>query len=187
MDSLDPPAAGNAVTDLGWWRTWRAALRTATAAAILDFETRYGYPPGDNGVSEPETAGVALVAAAGLAIPADLRKLYAVVGAVDLPDVGNGFFLHSVAQLAGGDLRQVRGRHDADVVVFASDGGGTRYALATPVGAPVYRLPAGQVVGGVYTSDDPCFGMAAPDLATFLAGLLRAVEEFARSGATPHL
>lgn len=187
MDSLDPPAAGGAATDPGWWRAWREALRTATAAAVLDFETRYGYPPGDNGVSQPETAGVALVTAAGPAIPADLGKLYAVVGAVDLPDVGNGFFLHRVAQLTGGDLRQVRGRHDADVVVFASDGGGTRYALATPAGSPVYRLPPGHVVGGVYTSDDPCFGVAVPDLATFLTGLLRAVEEFAGSGATPHL
>ena len=75
----------------------------------------------------------------------------------------------------------------SDVVVFASDGGGTQYALATPAGSPVYRLPPDLVLDGVYTSEDPRFDMAAPDLSTFLDRLLQAVKTFAASSTPPSL
>jgi hypothetical protein len=68
------------------------------------------------------------------------------------------------------------------VVVFASDGGGTLYALASPTGRPVYRLPAGSLVGGVYESANPRFDIVAADLAGFLGNVRRAVERFAATG-----
>ncbi|MFJ2122258.1 hypothetical protein ACIOFT_27785 [Micromonospora chalcea] len=168
--------------------TWREDLRKAVASAVLDFEDRYGYPPGENAVSEPATASAAPIAAARPALPAALADLYAVVDAVDLADIDNGFFLHSASHVVhvheARELWRVRGRHDADVVVFASDGGGTQYALATPDGSPVYRLPPDLVIDGVYTSEDPRFDVAAPDLATFLDRLLQDVKRFAASGTS---
>ncbi len=177
--------------DPGRLRTWREDLRKAVASAVLDFEDRYGYPPDENVVSEPDTIAAARLGAVRPAIPADLVDVYAAVGAVDLPDVGNGFFLHRASDVAriheSRDLWHVRGRHDADVVVFASDGGGTQYALATPAGSPVYRLPPDLVLDGIYTSEDPRFDMAAPDLSTFLDRLLQAVKTFAASSRPPSL
>ncbi|MEU4713163.1 hypothetical protein AB0F73_05815 [Micromonospora purpureochromogenes] len=177
--------------DSGQLETWREDLRKAIAFAVLDFEDRYGYPPGENAVSEPDAAAAARLAAVRPAIPADLVDLYAAIGAVDLPDVGNGFFLHTASDVAHAhesrDLWHVRGRHDADVVVFASDGGGTQYGLALPAGSPVYRLPPDAVLGGIYTSEDPRFDVAAPDLPTFLERLLQAVKAFAASSTTPSL
>ncbi|MBQ0897722.1 hypothetical protein KBX37_32520 [Micromonospora sp. U56] len=171
--------------------TWRDDLRKSVASAVVDFEVHYGYPPGENAVREPDTTAAARLAAARPVIPGDLLDLYATVAAVDLPDIGNGFFLHAASDVADGhesrDLWRVRGRHDADVVVFASDGGGTQYGLATPAGSPVYRLPPDLVLGGIYTSESPRFDVAAPDLSTFLDHLLQAVKTFAASGTPPSL
>jgi hypothetical protein len=93
---------------------------------------------------------------------------------VNLPDVGNGLFLHGAARVVDAhearELWRIAGRHQADVIVFASDGGGTLYALASPTGSPVFRLPAGQVVGGVYESGDPWFEIVAASLAGSSAG-----------------
>ncbi|PWU45051.1 hypothetical protein DLE60_28895 [Micromonospora globispora] len=170
---------------------WREDLREAVASAVLDFEDSYGYPPGANTVSGPDTTATALIAAVRPAIPAALVELYAAVGAVDLPDIGNGFFLRRASDVAHAhearDLWHVRGCHDADVVVFASDGGGTQYALATPAGSPVYRLPPDLVLDGIYTSEDPRFDVAAPDLSTFLDRLFQAVKMFAASSTPPSL
>ncbi len=177
--------------DPGRLETWREDLRNAVASAVLDFEDRYGYPPGENIVSEPDAIAAARLAAVRPAIPADLVDLYAAVGAVDLPDIGNGFFLHTASHVAHAhqlrDLWHVRGRHDVDVVVFASDGGGTQYALATPAGSRIYRLPPDLVLDGIYSSEDQRFDMAAPDLSTFLDRLLQAVKTFAASSTPPSL
>ncbi|RKN22044.1 hypothetical protein D7147_04700 [Micromonospora musae] len=174
--------------DPGRLETWREDLRKAVASAVQDFEDRYGYPPDENVVSEPDTIAAEQLAVVRPAIPDDLVNLYAAVGVVDLPDIGNGFFLHTASHVAHAqearNLWHVRGRHDADVVVFASDGGGTQYALATPPGSAVYRLPPDLVLDGIYTSEDPRFDVAAPDLSTFLDRLLQAVKTFAAS-STP--
>ncbi|MET8087116.1 hypothetical protein [Micromonospora sp. NPDC005237] len=177
--------------DSGQLVIWREDLREAVASAMLDFEDRYRYPPGENAVSGPDTTAAARIAAARPAIPAVLVDLYAAVGAVDLPDIGNGFFLHTASHVTHAhearDLWHVSGRHHADVVVFASDGGGTQYALATPAGSPVYRLPPDLVLDGIYSSDDPHFNVAAPDLSNFLDRLLQAVKTFAASSTPPSL
>jgi hypothetical protein len=81
------------------------------------------------------------------------------------------------------ELRHVTGRHQADVVVFASDGGGTLFALASPTGSPVYRLPPGKVIAGIYETNDPDFNVVATDLGSFLARLGHAVQSFAETGA----
>lgn len=62
--------------DSGRLEAWREELRRAVASAVLDFEDRYGYLPGENAVSEPDIAAAARLAAVRPAIPADLLSLY---------------------------------------------------------------------------------------------------------------
>lgn len=172
--------------EIGELSAWRAALAQAVGSVLSGFEDRYGYPPGDNGFDDPDEPNAARLAAIGSAVPLDLLDLYAVTGAVSLPDVGNGLFVHGPGLVADAfnadELRRVVGRHSSDVIVFASDGGGTLYALCSPAGSPVYRLPAGSVVAGVYVSDSPAFDVVAPDLAGFLARFREVVERFAMTG-----
>jgi hypothetical protein len=165
---------------------WRDDMRAAVDAVVHDFEARFGFPAGDNLVEEPDGAARERLAAIRPAVPHDLVVLHSVVGEVNLTDVGNGLFLHSAAQVVehheSAWLRRVSGRHAAEVVVFASDGGGTLYALASPAGSPVYRLPPDEVLHGVYESRNPLFEAAAPDLAGFLDRALEAVRVFAATG-----
>jgi hypothetical protein len=172
--------------DLGHLVAWSRMVQDAVESIVAGFEDSYGYPPAGNVIEGPDELGTARLAAAGSAVPADLLDLYAAVGAVNLPDVGNGLFLHSAARVVDAhearELWRIAGRHQADVIVFASDGGGTLYALASPTGSPVFRLPAGQVVGGVYESGDPRFEIVAASLAGFLGGLRYAVDQFAATG-----
>lgn len=165
---------------------WRAAIERTVSSVVSRFEDQYGYPPGDNDVGDPDELNAARLAAIGPAIPRDLLDLYAAIGAVDLPDMGNGLFVHGPGLVGDAyhahELRRVTGRYHADVIVFASDGGGTLYGLVSPRGSPVYRLPAGRVVNGVYESNDLSFDVVAPTLAGFLDRFLDAVERFAATG-----
>src|SRR5262245_38333485 len=173
--------------DLNEVKAWRTATEDAAAVVVAEFEDRYGFPPGANVVEDTDKGDAARLAAIGAAIPADLIQLYTVIGGVSLPDVGNGIFVHHPGLVADAytaqELQHITGRHQADVVVFASDGGGTVYALASPTGSPVYRLPPDRVIAGTYESDSPEFDVIATDLASFLARLRHAVESFAETGA----
>jgi hypothetical protein len=55
--------------------------------------------------------------------------------------------------------------------VFGSDGGGTLYAAQAGSASPVYRLPPGDVVDGVYTSSDVRFDAVADNMTGFLDAL----------------
>jgi hypothetical protein len=171
--------------------TWRTAVAETVGSVMAGFEERYGYPPGRNLVEGPDDLGAGRLGAVGSSVPRDLLQLYGTLGAVSLPDIGNGLFLHHAGLVADAyeaqELRHVTGRYQDDVIVFGSDGGGTVYALASPGGSPVYRMPAGSVVGGVYESDSPGFRIVATDLAGFLALVRRAVELFAATGKVPSL
>jgi hypothetical protein len=130
--------------DLDELRAWRIAVEDAVGCVVAGFEGRYGYPPGRNLVEDPDEVDTARLAALGPSIPVDLMQFYATVGGVSLPDVGNGMFVQHPGLVADAytahELRHVTGRHEADVIVFGNDGGGTLYALASPTGSPVYRL-----------------------------------------------
>lgn len=172
--------------DRGWLAEWRNAVQEAIEGVLVDFEDRYGYPPGDNQITDPDPPGVSRLMAACPGVPQDLLTLYANVGAVSLGDIGNGLWVrdaHEVARsYAAGDVRRVTGRHEADVIVFASDGGGTLYAMALPSGSPIYRLPPDGIMLGVYESDSVRFEAVADNLAGFLDQARLAVLRFAPDG-----
>jgi len=172
--------------DLEDLRTWRTAVEDALGSAMAGFEGRFGYPPGENLVEDPDDIDATRLAAIGPSIPGDLLHLFATVGCVSLPDIGNGIFVHRPGLVADAyisyKLRHITGRHDADVIVFGSDGGGNLYALASPAGSPVYRLPEGRVIDGVYESGSSRFEVVATDLAGFLTRVRESVERFAATG-----
>jgi hypothetical protein len=166
-------------------------LRHRFDLAVLTwtFERDHGYPCGENTVAGPASLlelSALTVGALRSIMPSDLVAWYRQVSQVSLPDVANGYFIHPpglvVAHAGGEGIRQITGRHEAQVVVFASDGGGTLYAVRSACGTPVYRLPPGSVVDGVYSSNDPRYDIVASDLAGFLDLLRAAVHSFTQRG-----
>ena len=63
----------------------------------------------------------------------------------------------------------------------------TQVAVGAATGSPVYRLPPGEIVGGVYRSDDLAFDVVADSMAGLLERLRDAVAWFTDSGAISDL
>lgn len=177
--------------DGGWLAEWRRTVQGCVESVAAGFEDRHGYQPGVNAIENPDEQAYVRLATDCSDVPPDLVTMFRAFGAVNLPDIGNGIFVHDAGTVAdhnqAGELRRVTRRHTADVLVFASDGGGTMYALGLPDGSPVYRLPADLVVQGLYESDQAGFDVVAADLAGFLDQVREAVERFASTGEVTHL
>ena len=157
--------------DEAWIERWREEMRTGARRLLATFEARAGFPPGGHEISGPATAAelAGLAELHGEALPAGLVAFYRVVAEVQLPDVGNGYWLHR-PPLPGEDPGFPRLLSDGRaIVVFGTDGGGALYALPAGTDAPVLRLADGEWVGAAYDAD--CAAEAAPDLTAFLAFL----------------
>ncbi|MGW2625338.1 hypothetical protein [Micromonospora taraxaci] len=172
--------------DVTYIRRWREDVSACLARLLPGFEVRFGYPPGRHAIGGP-AGEEELASLANVCPPGDLLAWYRQVREVSLPDVGNGVFIHDPGLVARREVTAVRGRCAADVVVFASDGGGTLFAIEAVSGSPVYRLPAGEVVAGVYRSDNQRFAVVSEDLAGFLNRQRDAVELFVATGAAVDL
>ncbi|WP_430785451.1 hypothetical protein [Actinoplanes sp. G11-F43] len=156
-----------------WIERWCADVRADIAVLVGTFESRFGFAPGEHGVSGPATADELAGLAAVPGVPGDLVSFHRVVGEVRLPDVNNGYWIHQ-PPLPGADPCLLSdGRA---VVVFGSDGGGAMFALGGGSGMPVLRLAGGSLTGGVYDAD--CATEIAADLWEFLASVRREVAEF---------
>ncbi|MCE7010769.1 SMI1/KNR4 family protein [Kibdelosporangium philippinense] len=139
----------------------------AIAVAVMD---SLPYPPGENTVGEP--GGIEeLVAEFGGDLPADVVEFFSAIGAVSLPDLWNGYFIGPTSWSSTlrrtGELREVLGH--GDVLVVASNGGGTLYAI--PRTGEVLVLPLAGIENGVY------LGQArevADSLEDFIDGLINA-------------
>ncbi|MFC6566037.1 SMI1/KNR4 family protein [Actinoplanes utahensis] len=176
---IDRPAGG---LEDAWVGRWRDDMRAGLAGLLGRFEARFGFPPEEHEVagpvSEEQLAGLAELHGDGL--PADLVTFHRVVAEVDLPDVENGYWIHS-PPLPGEDPGHPRRLTDGRrVVVFGSDGGGGLFALTAGPGSPVLRLAGGSFLGGAYDADHAA--PVAADLQEFLTSLLREVTEAARKG-----
>jgi hypothetical protein len=128
------------------------------ASLMRDFEQRYGYPPDDHHVAGPTRSTVLWELRVHRVLPGDIVDFYERIGAVVLPDVHVGYFVHdldAVTSGIAGDLpTRVRGSVEAEVVCFGSDGGGELFALDVRDGGPVYRLPCSAMDGQVYEESD---------------------------------
>lgn len=168
----DPPATR---PDPAWLAAWRQEIDAATATLLAGFEDRFGYPPGRNAIDAPGPDDLA--AAAQLAelpvIAASLPWIYRHIGQVVLADVGNAYFIHPASHVLS-DLTECGPipLTSGPAAVFASDGGGIHYAIATD--GTVHRSTA--------ASRDSAFHRVADDLQDFLDQLRHAVSRFAETG-----
>ncbi|MFC9686248.1 hypothetical protein [Streptomyces sp. NPDC056948] len=151
-------------------------MQTLSSTFMEQFQSKFGYPPDDNGVES--ASGSASGETAGLSdLPQDLITFYRHVDRVSLPDVGSGLFVHpadrTVAGVRGDLPTRIVGSREDSVVVFGSDGGGALFALSATDETTVYRLPPARVEGSVYTEGAiPC-EVVASGLAAYLTFLER--------------
>jgi hypothetical protein len=165
---------GAVCLDQAWLIRWRDELNHALEPFLAAFETRYGYPPGDNRITSPDDGRTARKINAHPETAADLTPFYQVIYEVLLPDIGNGYFIHPAGhvldELAYAGPARLGGFTPG--VVFASDGGGILYAIA----------PAGTIYRSSAASRDSGFELIATDLTSFLDQLRLEVMRFIATG-----
>jgi hypothetical protein len=156
-------------------RTWCDDINAELEPLLGSFESRYGYPPGENRITA--SAGAHPPAAAQLgAHPAVARALadfYTVIEELTLPDIGNGYFIHPAQHVL--DELTHGGPVDAGeftAVVFGSDGGGILFAVS--LHGTVYRSRA--------ASHDSGFDAVAKNLRGFLDHLHHEITRFIETG-----
>jgi hypothetical protein len=160
---------------------------------MSNFEAKYGFEPSDHLLIRVPTQAreevLAALSEAGL--PAELVTLYSVVEEVSLPDVENGFFIHTpdtvVDAVRCGQPTTVNGSlggrptDGARIAVFGSDGGGGLFALY-PSDGRVYRLSGGSLIGGTYDIGDDDIAPTAEGLGPFLDHVRAMLAETASAG-----
>lgn len=162
--------------DRSWLEAWSREVTRTTSRMTDSFEETHGYPPGENTVllADGGTRAVAESLGTNHRVPPALLSLYSVVDGVSLPDVGNGYFVHPPSAAAEhlDEYGAVRLTEDNCGVVFASDGGGTLYAIGAD--------------GRIHRSTAPSwvdeFEVVATDLRDFLEQLRRTVVRFVATG-----
>ncbi|MGW4204911.1 hypothetical protein [Streptomyces sp. NPDC004726] len=176
MDQLSYSAA--------WLSRWRDEITDAVSSMVLTFEETNGYGPGTN---EVRIAGKE----ARRAVHDDRRELqefgdlltfYESIGEVVLPDVGNGFFVHSACdvlhRLAEEGPVFVPEADDPHGMVIASNGGGIFYVADR--GGAIHRSRTASLDGAE-------FDKVADNLPRFLEHVRRCVVLFVESGETGDL
>ncbi|WP_329043543.1 hypothetical protein OHT61_32425 (plasmid) [Streptomyces sp. NBC_00178] len=157
-----------------WLARWSDDVTDALSSVVSTFEERYGYEPGANevraaGRKDPATRD------AGRELQGfeDLLAFYEVIEEVVLPDVGNGFFLHSaedvLRRLAEEGPVYVAGAGDAHGIVIASNGGGILYVADR--GGAIHR-------SRIASLDDADLDKVADSLPQFLDHVRRSVIRF---------
>ncbi|MFI9779250.1 hypothetical protein ACIHCV_31900 [Streptomyces sp. NPDC051956] len=120
--------------DSEWVNSWCKQVSAALGPLMSSFLETHGFPPGENDVAlatdESHEATDELVDLTP--IPSDLTTLYWVISEVSLPDIENGYFVHSPAVVAEHfrEYGPVRVDDESPGIVFASDGGGRLFAVA---------------------------------------------------------
>jgi hypothetical protein len=160
-------------------------LRELARAAAQMSEVDLGYPQGKHEIRPPPPAAdlERLRRTAGGRV-AQLVELYSRCDGADLPDVQNGYFLHSLktvlAAKDNGEPTSVSGPHGGEVIVVGSDGGGGRFAVRTsdPIGEVLHLDSEGGVYDGVFNGTMAKVVAVAPDLAGFIRRLTDDVRAF---------
>ncbi|MDX3538937.1 hypothetical protein PV721_32290 [Streptomyces sp. MB09-01] len=159
-------------------------MATLSSKFVRNFEESNGYEPGENYVAAASPGeSDALQKHPAVRDYGDLLAFYSHIEKVTLPDVGNGFFVDSVYDVAEGrgdwQPAEIRGAVVDSVVAFGSDGGGGLFAFSLTSGK-VYRLSGGSMVGTTYEIGESGVDVIADDLWGFLqylrGELVRAVR-----------
>jgi hypothetical protein len=167
-----------------WLSRWRAEITDAVNSMVLTFEETNGYEPGTNEVRIVSTEDLRGVHDDGRELQGfeDLLTFYESIGEVVLPDVGNGFFLHSACdvlhRLAEEGPVFVPEADDPHGLVIASNGGGILYAADR--GGAIHRSRTASLDGAE-------FDKVADNLPRFLEHVRRCVVRFVETGETGDL
>ncbi|MDT7843352.1 SMI1/KNR4 family protein [Streptomyces justiciae] len=163
--------------DAEWVRDWCERSSSALSVLMPTFLETHGFAPDENVVTlatdESHAATGALVELTP--IPSDLTTLYWVICEVSLPDVGNGYFVHSASMVAD-HFREYGSVPIADewpALVFASDGGGHLFAVTG----------SGRVWRSTTASWFDDFEVVAPSVQEFLERIGREVAVLGDLGA----
>lgn len=138
---------------------WVDEMSRLASRFAAEFETTYGYPPGEHYVSRAaDSSGRdALAAVLRDAGARDLIEFYSHVAQISLPDVGPGFFVDEAEYVAeglrGAQPTQVRSVPSRTVAVFGSDGGGALFAADRQTGE-IVRLGGGSLIGEAYEVEE---------------------------------
>ncbi|WP_329042218.1 hypothetical protein OHT61_28850 [Streptomyces sp. NBC_00178] len=157
-----------------WPARWSGEVTGALSCMVSTFEERYGYEPGAN---EVRIAGrkdsVTPAIDRELRGFEDLLTFYEAIDEVVLPDVGNGYFIHSaddvLRRLAEEGPVFVPEADDPHGIVIASDGGGISYVADR--GGAIHRSRTASL-------DDADFDKVADNLPQFLDHVRRSIIRF---------
>jgi hypothetical protein len=174
--------------DREWLDGWRVSVTAVLGELLSAFRQRYGFEPGAHTVGPPASREAIDSLAELQPGPArDLLVFYETIGEVSLPDVGNGYFIHSPGQVTdhaqAAEPRSIGPPFDIEVLAFASDGGGALYVLPAAEAGPVYRLRDCAIRDGVASARPGDVQIVAGDLRAFLQRLKFAVETFTKTGS----
>lgn len=172
MDQLSYSAA--------WLSQWRGEVTGAVSSMISTFEETYGYEPGANEVRVPREEDLRAARDYGRELLGfeDLLTFYESIGEVALPDVGNGYFVHSASdvlhRLAEEGPVFIPEADDPHGMVIASNGGGILYVADW--GGAIHRTRTTSL-------DDAEFDKVADGLPQFLDHIRCCVVSFVETGA----
>ena len=168
---------------------WKADIRAALMDVKAVFQERYGYPPGENSATDPEVSGEEQTD--NVAIPSSLVAFYLDVGELSIPDVHNGYFIHTLELVKRGNWghpKRIEVEIDGqalneDILTFGSNGGGHLFCINRSNGA-IYELPHGEInehnvyLGGLCNPK-----LVASSFEEFLHRLLSMTKDFAVGGS----
>ncbi|MFD7444180.1 hypothetical protein [Streptomyces sp. NPDC059909] len=160
--------------DSTWLDEWRQEVSRSVTRLMESFEETHGYPAGNNTVVPADEGTHAAVPVLGDRWPRPLLYLYSVIDSVSLPDIGNGYFIHSPSTVTEhlAEYGHTALTSGVPGIVFGSVGGGNLFALADD----------GRVHKSRTASSTDGFDVAATDLGDFLEQLRHVVEQFAATG-----
>jgi hypothetical protein len=171
--------------------SWLFDVSELVTSFTEGFEATYGYEPGVNEVVRaggdgafPDVGGADRRGLLDADVHSDLIEFYGAIQGVSLPDLGNGYFVHTPDTVANparfGFPNTVSGALNGRIAVFGSDGGGGLLAVQRSDGR-VYRLSGGSLNGTAYDVENFGVEMLAPDLWTFLVNLRHELAEATRA------
>lgn len=139
------------------------------------FEELNGYEAEGNQVVRTAGDSSIIETVYGDELPQTLVRLYGVVREVQLPDLGNGYFISPIEYVlkARDNELPIRAPEITDDIIYAfgSDGGGGLFVVPAS-GTPVYLLPPGAVHSNVYRS----VGLVPQRVADDVDGFLKYLE-----------
>lgn len=164
-------------------RSWKG--RVTFAIAELE-KLDLGYPLSGNLLHAPagETGLKQLSEESLVSESSPLLAMYRQLDGLSLPDVHNGYFIHSVELvlrgLDGGEPRRITGELARPILVFGTDGGGGRFAIGADGDGEILHLGEGQVEDSVFDGADGRSRLISSSLGIFLEQLLEDTEAFIR-------